>query len=47
MKISWNRKEILDIYDTSKHQDEQYPVKARLLKDKFYKFAHLDVKDVN
>ena len=46
IKISWNRKEVLDIYDTYKNKYEQYLANACSLKVKFYKFAHLDVRDI-
>ena len=46
IEIRWNRKEILDIYDENGYKQKQYPAKAALLKEKYYKFECIDVRDI-
>ena len=46
--ISWNRKEIRKIYDakSAKFYKSHYPTKAKLLKQKYYKFSGIDVNKI-
>ena len=44
--MTWNRQEILDIYNNNGYKCKKYPAKAALLKEQYYKFACIDTMDI-